>query len=351
MSAGIFQLVALGHQDTHITGSPEVSFFRSSYKRHSHFSQFLDRKILVGTPRAGGLSSIRLDKSGDLLHHMFLVAKQNNQTVAIDNWTEIIDYVELLIGGSVVDTQDSIFTEQIAIDTMSSRYTQCSGAGLHDGLDVLSKFYPLRFFCCEHWQCAIPMLLLENHEVELRIYWAQDGGNYTYDFCSQYSVLDGEERRKYLEMEKFDLMIFQVQKNPPSLEKIQELTLNHPVKFLASSNAAVGGGGQNPLASSTNRIHFEVNGIALLEPRESSPYYTTIPSYYHTRYSRGNDTYLFLYPFCLDTASYQPTGTLNFSRINTFKIYSEEPLTRNIYAVNYNILRIQNGMAGVIYAN
>jgi len=351
MSSGIIQLVALGHQDTNIVGNPEISFFRSAYKRHSHFAQFLDRQVVVGTPRAGGMSSVRLDKSGDLLHYMFLVAKQNNQSVAIDNWTNVIDYVELIIGGSVVDTQDSIFTEQIAIDTMSARYTQSSAAGLHDGLDVLSKFYPFRFFCCEHWQCALPILLLQNHDVEIRIYWAQDGGNYTYDFCAQYSVLDGEERRKYLEEEEMNLLIFQVQKNLPSQEKIQELTLNHPVKFIASSNAQVGGGGQNPLASSSNRIHFEVNGVSLLEPRESSPYYTTITSYYHTRYSRGNDTYMFLYPFCLDTASYQPTGTLNFSRINSFKIYSDEALVQNIYAVNYNILRIMNGMAGVVYAN
>ena len=63
-------------------------------------------------------------------------------------------------------------------------------------------------------------------------------------------------------------------------------------------------------------------------------------------------------PFCLDTSKLQPTGTLNFSRIDTFRIIA--PVNSNFqlisrgqyfYAINYNILRIQNGMAGVLYAS
>ena len=39
MSGGIAQLVAVGAQDAHLVGSPEVSFFRSTYKRYTNFSQ------------------------------------------------------------------------------------------------------------------------------------------------------------------------------------------------------------------------------------------------------------------------------------------------------------------------
>ena len=39
MSGGIAQLVAVGAQDVHLVGQPEVSFFRSTYKRHTNFSQ------------------------------------------------------------------------------------------------------------------------------------------------------------------------------------------------------------------------------------------------------------------------------------------------------------------------
>ena len=60
----------------------------------------------------------------------------------------------------------------------------------------------------------------------------------------------------------------------------------------------------------------------------------------------------FLYCFCLSTSSLQPTGTLNFSRLDSAKIVSQTTVISDpIYAVNYNILRIENGMAGLIYAN
>jgi hypothetical protein len=59
-----------------------------------------------------------------------------------------------------------------------------------------------------------------------------------------------------------------------------------------------------------------------------------------------------MYPFCLKTHSLQPTGTLNFSRLNSVKLWSENlDIDDDIFAVNYNILRINNGMAGILYAN
>jgi hypothetical protein len=53
----------------------------------------------------------------------------------------------------------------------------------------------------------------------------------------------------------------------------------------------------------------------------------------------------------------QPTGSLNFSRIDNAKITISGTITKNAvamvraYAVNYNILRIKNGMGGVAFGN
>ena len=349
MSGGIVQLIAVGQQDTHIVGVPEISFFRSSYRRHTNFAQYVDRQIIKGNPYPGGMSTVSIEKKGDLLNYMFLTALQGGQVQSFTNWTQIIDKIELLIGGQVVDSQDSVFCEQIAIDALSQRYTQGSAASLHNGLDTSSDFYPLRFFCCENWQSSLPLLALEHHEVELRIYWGSGVSSYEFEIGANFIVLDDSERNDLRQQEKIDMLIFQVQKNIPSGEKVQDLSFNHPVKFLASSNAVVGG--SNPLASVTNKVKFEINGLDITDAKQSSPYFTTIPAYYHTQYSRGNKTYMFIYPFCLDTTKLQPTGTLNFSRVTTFRIHSEEVLTQPVYAVNYNILRIQNGMAGVVYAN
>lgn len=61
-------------------------------------------------------------------------------------------------------------------------------------------------------------------------------------------------------------------------------------------------------------------------------------------------------PFCLDTASVQPTGTLNFSRLDKFELVTPPsvPLTTMItgqylYGVGYNILDIRDGTASLMY--
>jgi len=80
------------------------------------------------------------------------------------------------------------------------------------------------------------------------------------------------------------------------------------------------------------------------------PHFIDVMSYYHTNFVTSPD--FFLYCFCLSTSSLQPTGTLNFSRLESAKIMSESmPINDPIYAVNYNVLRIENGMAGLLYAN
>ena len=48
MSGGIAQLVAVGAQDAHLVGKPEVSFFQSIYKRHTNFSHVVERQVIQG---------------------------------------------------------------------------------------------------------------------------------------------------------------------------------------------------------------------------------------------------------------------------------------------------------------
>jgi hypothetical protein len=68
--------------------------------------------------------------------------------------------------------------------------------------------------------------------------------------------------------------------------------------------------------------------------------------------------------YCLDTSKNQPTGTINFSRLDTYRLVTPVQLTNGLlaltnpavanpylYAVNYNVLRIQNGLGSLLYAN
>ena len=345
MSSGIVQLIAIGAQDEYIMGEPEISFFTSTFKRHSNFSQSVEKQTIQGGVKANSMSSIRFDRTGDMLGYSYIsVYDAANRAASTSNWSNFIDKVELFIGGQLIDTQDSIFTEKIAIDTMAKNVSN-SALGVHPGTSGESYFYPLRFFFCESPQYALPIVALQYHNVELRIHWGPGVDTYNFEFHSNYYYLDNEERGN-LVSRKHDLLITQVQKSIPSNELSQELVFNHPVKYIASSDTM----SEGVLTSTTNKIKIEINGLDLSNFKTGRPHFMDISNYYHTNFVTSPD--FFLYCFCLSASSIQPSGTLNFSRLNSVKIISKS-LTINhpIYAVNYNILRIENGMAGIVYAN
>ena len=60
-----------------------------------------------------------------------------------------------------------------------------------------------------------------------------------------------------------------------------------------------------------------------------------------------------VYSFALKPEEHQPSGTCNFSRIDTAKLIFDTANGENftVYAVNYNVLRIMSGMGGLAYSN
>jgi len=77
----------------------------------------------------------------------------------------------------------------------------------------------------------------------------------------------------------------------------------------------------------------------------------------HTGYgATGVADAIALYSFALRPEEHQPSGTCNFSRIDTAQLNfaggSGETISAlTIYAVNYNVLRIMSGMGGLAYSN
>jgi|TARA_B110000305_G_scaffold106745_1_gene120083 hypothetical protein len=344
MSSGLVQLIAIGAQDEHIIGEPEISFFTSTFKRHSNFSQSLEKQTIQGAVRGNSMSSIRFERNGDLLGYTYFTIDNNTQAVDIQDWGKIIDKVEILIGGQVIDSQDHDFTEKIAIDTFAQNVSKGSN-GTHPGASARSYFYPLRFFFCEGPQSAIPLVALQYHAVELRIYWGPDAGNYNVEAYTNYYYLDNEERG-IMTSRTHDILITQVQKSIPSSEKVQELTFNHPIKYIACSNT----NSESTLTAIDNKIKLSINGTDINSYKWAKPHFVDITSYYHTNFVTSPD--FFLHCFCLNTSSLQPTGSLNFSRLDSVKIHSQnKDIIDSIYGVNYNILRVNNGMAGLMYAN
>ena len=111
--------------------------------------------------------------------------------------------------------------------------------------------------------------------------------------------------------------------------------------------------GDNPCVTAK----LQLNGQDRFSEREGS-YFDVVQPYQH--HTRNPDTGINVYSFALRPEEHQPSGSCNFSRIdnavlqlvlsmgavghiNTSKV--------RVYAVNYNILRVMSGMAGVAYSN
>ena len=177
MSGGIVQLVATGAQDTWLTGRPEVSFFRSNYKRYTHYAATVERQIIQGQPTPGSISMVRFEKKGDLLSYVYLTARdQNGAQVQNLDWSKVIDRVELLIGGQVIDLQDFNYMTDIepctGAQTFNQRYMNNETVTPTGPTNKVNNFFPLKFFFCKDWSVSLPLVALQYHDVELRITWA-----------------------------------------------------------------------------------------------------------------------------------------------------------------------------------
>lgn len=75
MGGGVIQLVAVGAQDQFISGSPEISYFKMVYKRHTNFSMESVRQTFNTKPTLDlkeNTFTCRINRVADLLQEIFL---------------------------------------------------------------------------------------------------------------------------------------------------------------------------------------------------------------------------------------------------------------------------------------
>ncbi len=95
------------------------------------------------------------------------------------------------------------------------------------------------------------------------------------------------------------------------------------------------------------------NGIERFEERVAGYFRLVQPFSHHTRCP---SSYIYVYSFAMAPEKHQPSGTANFSMLNTVDLRLTYEVTIpdsnvRVYGVNYNVLRIQSGMAGLLYAD
>ena len=241
---------------------------------------------------------------------------------------------------------------------------------------------PLPFWFCRNPGLALPLIALQYHEVKLIMEFevhgdvhsgtGSDGSLSGVELWGDYVYLDTDERRRFAQV-SHEYLIEQLQHQEFSAASTFTLNFNHPVKELVitgsqTSRTLNGNGGKNTpshpkdasgnkLALNSNRttMKLQLNGHDRFAARPWG-YFSRVQTHMHHPKSGGgcNADAIGVYSFALEPEEHQPSGTCNFSRIDTAKLVFSEAVRGtgdgnsgiHVYAVNYNVLRIMSRMGG-----
>ena len=135
------------------------------------------------------------------------------------------------------------------------------------------------------------------------------------------------------------------------------LNFNHPVKELIWTGGNSSGVITALTTGASDTARLKLNGHDRFAARPLS-YFTKAQVWQHhtgqgglmTNASDVNGT-IAVYSFALKPEEHQPSGTCNFSRIDNAQLVLSATDVLDIYAINYNVLRIMSGMGGLAYSN
>ncbi len=416
MPGGLLQLAAYGPQDVFLTGNPQITFFIAVYKRHTNFSIESIQLEFQGVANFGTKVFCDIDPQADLVHQIFLNLRLPNLNVFPEqnpdytvSWVNaighaIIQHIDIEIGGTIIDRHFGqwleIWSELTLLTEKEYAYNLMIGKQLVFNTDSqpgpLNLYIPLQFWFNRNIGLALPLISLQYSKVRIIVafrdfnqLWVSSNGKepgkgglessiissnqiQEASLWVDYIFLDNTERKKFASC-NLEYLIEQLQVNTIGVDEKQiqvPMTFNHPVKELIWVLQI------NPIYQfGTNRLYeffdfsngeekpgdtiesavIRFEGQERFKRREALVFRVVQPYQYHTRVPRN---FIYLYSFSLRPEDHQPTGTCNFSRLDsaTLDIILNECVIQkdtqcNIYATNYNILKIEAGIAGVVYAD
>jgi hypothetical protein len=381
MSAALVDLVSKGAQDVYITGDPEVSFFRQNFRRHTNFAIKPERVDYIGQFNGGAEVTIPIKSKGDLLSYVWIEAPDIQTAFNTD--TELqkglfatgqsATEFTLLIGGQQVCKLDSLFIQGVhnVLYNDTSAKASCAvttsvasaNAKSAIGARVGSDYFVIPFFFSEDWTKSLPLVAMQYHEVEIRIKCRSGlAFNATPKVYANYVYLDTDERNRLLSTEQ-EILITQTQHqimdtSSSGTVDVDLTYFNHPSKAIhLISSAADGTAWDNELKFDSATLY--INGQPLFEDMSDTYHHNVVPEMHCTVLPSGviDSVPLFTWPFCIKLNGSQPSGSLNFSRVDNSKLVLKNlavgvtPNMLRVYTVNYNILRVKNGLAGVAFGN
>jgi hypothetical protein len=380
MGGGLLQLVAYGAQDVYLTGNPQITFFKVVYRRHTNFSIESIQQTFNGTASLGSRVTCQISRNGDLVHKVYLQAKVTRATAQankdVGHW--LIKQVEVEIGGQMIDRQYGewmhIWNEltlpkgkEAGFNDMIKTYAA------NDATTSFKVYVPLEFWFCRNIGLALPLIALQYHEVKINLTLndleAGITGVSEVELWADYIFLDTDERRRFAQL-SHEYLIEQVQFTGgesingtaanTALTTKSKLSFNHPVKELVWVNkptANTTSANWNTYQA-TSEFQLQLNGNDRFAKRDAK-YFTHVQPYQHHE-NIPDGTFIHVYSFALKPEEHQPSGTLNMSRIDTATAMvgtggtistATNAGSLQMYAVNYNVLRILSGMGGLAYSN
>jgi Large eukaryotic DNA virus major capsid protein/Major capsid protein N-terminus len=208
------QLVAYGAQDVYLTGNPQITFWKVTYRRHTNFAMESIEQTFNGQTDFGRRVTCTISRNGDLAYRTYLqvTLPEINQSMAAGSsdvyarWLDfpghqLIDDVELEIGGQRIDKQygdwmhiwtqltmdknrEAGYLKMIGQTTQLTYLTDPNFADVdgpcdssaprqvcapRNALPETTLYIPLQFWFCNNPGLALPLIALQYHEVKINI--------------------------------------------------------------------------------------------------------------------------------------------------------------------------------------
>ena len=215
MGGGLMQLVAYGAQDVYLTGNPQITFWKVTYRRHTNFAMESIEQTFNGQADFGRRVTCTISRNGDLAYRTYLQVTLPEIGQSLRNATgedvfarwldfpgeQLIQSVEVEIGGQRIDRQYgdwmhiwnqlTLSKEQergyykMVGNTTQLTYLTDPGFAAVDGpcdttapkqvcaprnaLPETTLYVPLQFWYCRNPGLALPLIALQYHEVKINL--------------------------------------------------------------------------------------------------------------------------------------------------------------------------------------
>ena len=214
MGGGLMQLVAYGAQDVYLTGNPQITFWKVSYRRHTNFAMESIEQTFNGQADFGRRVTCTISRNGDLAYRTYLqvTLPEINQQMSnpVDNvyarWLDfpgeqLISQVEVEIGGQRIDrqygdwmhiwnqltltadqqrgyykmvgntTQLTFITDPSfnAVDGPCEANAPRQVCAPRNALPETTLYVPFQFWYCRNPGLALPLIALQYHEVKINL--------------------------------------------------------------------------------------------------------------------------------------------------------------------------------------